>query len=121
VPSGHPPRLAPLPAPFAEGARGKPRTYGAESLLLIALLRTSWRLSYQDTHEGLVAWPALARGLSLGTDVQAHVPSPSQMDKRGTPPCAMPFVVAERAALRRRLIGARHYHQQRPDHIVAPA
>jgi len=68
-----------------------------------------------------VAWPALARGLLLGADGQARVPSPFQMDKRGALPCAMLFIVAVRAALRRRLIGARHYQRQRPDHILAPA
>ncbi len=46
----------PLPA----GPGGAPRTYSEASLLLIALLRTLWRLSYQDMHDWLGAWPALA-------------------------------------------------------------
>src|SRR3984893_16538205 len=45
----------PLPA----GPGGAPRTYSEESLLLLALLRTLWRLSYQDTHDWLKSWPAL--------------------------------------------------------------
>lgn len=32
-----------------------------------------WQLSYQDTYEWLVAWPALARDLPLGADGQARV------------------------------------------------
>ncbi len=40
----------PLPA----GPGGAPRTYSDESLLLIALLRTLWQLSYQDMHDWLV-------------------------------------------------------------------
>ncbi len=115
------------PPPLPKGPGGKPRTYSEESLLLIALLRTVWRLSDQDTHEWLVAWPALAHacGLPLGADGQARVPSPSQMWKRGAqagaPPCAMLFVVAVRAALRARLIGARPYDRQRPHQILASA
>jgi hypothetical protein len=35
---------------------GAPRTYREESLLLLALLRTLWWLSYQDMHDWLVAW-----------------------------------------------------------------
>lgn len=34
-------------------------------MLLIALLRTLWRLSYQDMHDWLVAWPALALACGL--------------------------------------------------------
>src|SRR5258708_40030352 len=45
----------PLPA----GPGGAPRTYREESLLLIALLRTLWRLSYQDMRDWLRDWPAL--------------------------------------------------------------
>jgi hypothetical protein len=38
--------------------------------LLVALLRTLWRLSYQEIHDWLCAWPALALacGLPLGAD-----------------------------------------------------
>ena len=39
------------PLPKAPG--GSPRTYREESLLLIALLKTLWRLSYQDVHDWL--------------------------------------------------------------------
>ena len=41
----------PLPA----GSGGAPRTYCEESLLLIALLRTLWRLSYADRRDWLRA------------------------------------------------------------------
>ncbi len=36
------------PSPLPSGPGGAPRTYSEESLLLIALLRTLWRLSYAD-------------------------------------------------------------------------
>src|SRR5580765_166817 len=72
------------PPPFAKGPGGAPRRYREESLLLIALLRTLWRLSYQDMHDWLVAWPTLATacGLPLGSDGQPRVPSPAQMCQR---------------------------------------
>jgi len=56
--------------PLPKGPGGAPRVYREESLVLIALLRLLWRLSYQDMHDWLVAWPALATacGLPLGTD-----------------------------------------------------
>jgi hypothetical protein len=42
------PRCPPaLPA----GPGGAPRTYSEESLLLMSLLRTLWRLSYQDMRD----------------------------------------------------------------------
>src|SRR5437588_12432554 len=46
----------PLPA----GPGRAPRTYSEESLLLISLLRTLWRLSYQDMPGSLQSWPAFA-------------------------------------------------------------
>src|SRR5260370_17103011 len=46
-------------APLPKGPGGAPRTYREESLLLIALLKTLWRLSYQDVHAWLVSCPAL--------------------------------------------------------------
>lgn len=101
------------PPPLPRGPGGAPRTYTEESLLLIALLRTLWRLSYQDMHDWLVAWPALARacGLPVGAHGQVRVPSASQMCKRarraGAPPCEMLFIVAVREALRCGLIGAK--------------
>jgi hypothetical protein len=47
------------------GPGGAPRTYREESLLLIALLRTLWRLSYQDMRDWLRDWPALALACGL--------------------------------------------------------
>ncbi len=46
----------PLPA----GPGGAPRTYREASLLLIGLLQTLWPLLYQDMHDWLASWPALA-------------------------------------------------------------
>jgi hypothetical protein len=101
------------PPPLPKGPGGARRTYSEESLLLIALLRTLWRLSYQDMHDWLRAWPALADACGLPRDAQGRhrVPSPSQQWKRaaaaGAPPFEMLFVLAVREALRVRLIGAR--------------
>jgi hypothetical protein len=39
------------PPPLPAGPGGAPRTYSEASLLLIALLRTLWRLSYQDMRD----------------------------------------------------------------------
>ncbi|MBO0779586.1 MAG: transposase [Ktedonobacteraceae bacterium] len=103
-------RCAPL---LPAGPGGAPRTYSEESLLLIALLRTLWRLSYQDMHDWLGAWPALALacGLPLGKDGCPRIPSPSQQCKRGQQAAApLPealFVFSVLAAIRTRLIGAR--------------
>jgi len=101
------------PPPLPKGPGGKPRTYREESLLLIAVLRTLWRLSYADMCDWLRDWPALAVacGLPTGPDGRPRVPSPSQQWKRaaaaGAPPCAMRFILAVREALRVRLIGGR--------------
>jgi hypothetical protein len=101
------------PPPLPAGPGGAPRVYREASLLLIALLRTLWRRSYQDMHDWLRAWPALALacGLPLGRDGRPRVPSPSQQWKRaaaaGAPPCEMLFVLAAREALRTRLVRAR--------------
>ena len=101
------------PPPLPKGPGGHPRTYREESLLLVALLRTLWRLSYQDMHDWLVAWPALALacGLPLGEDGRPRVPSPSQQCKRaaaaGAPPFEVLFILTVQAALRGGLIGAR--------------
>ncbi|HEY6411002.1 MAG TPA: hypothetical protein VIY29_26395 [Ktedonobacteraceae bacterium] len=46
------------PPPLPAGPGGAPRTYSEESLLLMALLRTLWRLSYQDMRDWLHDWPA---------------------------------------------------------------
>ena len=101
------------PPPLPKGAGGRPRTYRDESLLLIALLKTLWRLSYQDVHDWLVSWPALASacGLPLDAAGKACIPSPSQLCKRwqaaGAPPFETLFVLTVWRALRCRLIGAR--------------
>lgn len=101
------------PPPLPAGPGGAPRTYREESLLLIALLRTLWQLSYQDMRDWLHDWPvlALACGLPLGKDGHPRIPSPSQQCKRGN--CAgapLPealFILSVLTAIRRRLIGAR--------------
>src|SRR6266446_4968614 len=101
------------PPPLSAGPGGAPRTYREESLLLIALLRTLWRLSYQDMSDWLRDWPALALacGLPLDHQGQPRIPSPSQQCKRrhaaGAPLYESLFVLVVVQALRRRLIGAR--------------
>src|SRR6184192_2483491 len=101
------------PPPLPAGPGGAPRTYREESLLLISLLRTLWRLSYQDMHDWLTSWPALALacGLPLDQQGQPRLPSPSQQCKRsqaaGAPVHESLFVLVVLQALRRRLIGAR--------------
>jgi hypothetical protein len=68
------------PPPLPAGPGGAPRVYSEESLLLLALLRTLWRLSYREVHDWLAAWPELARacGLPLGPDGRPRVPSAAQ-------------------------------------------
>jgi hypothetical protein len=39
------------PPPLPSGPGGAPRIYSEASLLLLALLRTLWRLSYQDMRD----------------------------------------------------------------------
>jgi transposase len=101
------------PPPLPGGPGGSPRTYSEESLLLIALLRTLWRLSYEDTRDWLRSWPALALacGLPLGKDGRPRIPCPSQQWKRGhqagAPLPEALFVLTVLTALRRRLMGAR--------------
>jgi hypothetical protein len=53
--------------------------YHKESLLLLALLRTLWRQSYQELHDWWCAWPALALacGLPPGPDGQPWEPQAS--------------------------------------------
>jgi hypothetical protein len=73
--------------------------------LVLALLRTLWRLSYQELHDWLCAWPALALacGLPLGPDGRVRVPSKAQQSKRlravGAPASEMLFVLLVRAGL----------------------
>ncbi len=101
------------PPPLPAGPGGAPRRYSEESLLLIALLRTLWRLSYQDMHDWLYAWPALAYACGLPVKQQGAywIPSPSQQCKRsqaaGAPLYESLFVLTVLLAIRRRLIGAR--------------
>jgi hypothetical protein len=101
------------PPRLPKGAGGRPRTSCEESLLLIALLKTLWRLSYQDVHEWLQSWPALALacGLPLASDGQPCIPSPSQLCNRelsaGAPPFESLFVLTVWRAVRCHLIGAR--------------
>ena len=100
------------PPPLPAGKGGSPRLYSEESLLLIGLLRTLWRLSYQDTHDWLKSWPALALACGLPwKEGQLCIPSKSQQCKRrhaaGAPLHEALFVLAVLQALRRRLIGAR--------------
>src|SRR5260221_12962925 len=72
------------PPPLPAGPGGAPRVYSEESLLLWALLRTLWRLSFQELHDWLVAWPALAWacGLPRGADDWPRVPSQAQQSPR---------------------------------------
>jgi transposase len=125
------------PPPLPKGPGGSPRTYREESLLLIALLKTLWRLSYQDVHDWLTSWPALALacGLPLGDDGQPRIPSPSQLCKRwqaaGAPLFESLFVLTVWHAVRCRLIGARDliidsapilaWHRADPDAAVGHA
>ena len=101
------------PPPLPAGPGGAPRTYSEESLLLIGLLRTLWRLSYQDMRDWLKSWPelALACGLPLNKKGQICIPSPSQQWKRrqtaGAPLYESLFVLTVLHAIRSRLIGAR--------------
>jgi transposase len=101
------------PPGLPAGKGGRPRSYSEESLLLISLLRTLWRLSYQDMHDWLKSWPALALacGLPLDKEGQPLIVSPSQHCKRrhaaGAPLHESLFVLVVLQALRRRLIGAR--------------
>jgi len=101
------------PPPLPAGPGGARRTYSEESLLLIGLLRTLWRLSSQDRHDWLKSWPALALacGLPLNEEGQPRIPSKSQQCKRrhaaGAPVHESLFVLTVVHALRARLIGAR--------------
>jgi len=101
------------PPPLPAGPGGRPRLYREASLLLLALLRTLWQLSYQELYDWLVSWPALALACGLPLDAQGkpRVPSPSQQWKRaaraGAPVAEALLIVVVRLARHRRLIGAR--------------
>src|SRR5258707_12404763 len=73
------------PPPLPAGPGGAPRTYSEASVLLIALLRTLWRLSYQDMRDWLRDWSALALACGLPLDPLGapRIPSASQQWKRG--------------------------------------
>ncbi len=75
-------RLCPPPLPAGLG--GAPRRCKQASLLLMALLRVLWRLSYQGMRDWLDDWPAfaLACGLPTRADGSVCVPSSSQQWKR---------------------------------------
>ena len=93
------------PPPLPAGPGGAPRVYTEETLLLLALLRTLWRLSYQELHDWLCAWPALALacGLPPGPDGCPRVPSKAQQSERlraaGAPASEMLFVLLVHAGL----------------------
>src|SRR5260221_2658312 len=93
------------PPPLPAGPGGAPRVYTEETLFLLALLRTLWRLSYRELHDWLVAWPARARacGLPQGADRLPRVPSPAQQSRRlraaGAPASETLFVLLVRAGL----------------------
>jgi hypothetical protein len=101
------------PPPLPAGPGERPRCSRDESLLLLALLRTLWRLSSQDRHEWLVAWPALALacGLPPGAGGGVRVPRASHLCRRqaqtGAPPCACLLVVLVRLACHWRLSSGR--------------
>src|SRR5262249_17945657 len=63
------------PPPLPAGPGGAPRVYADDSLLLLGLLRTLWRVSYQELYDWLYAWPALAWacGLPRGADGRPRV------------------------------------------------
>lgn len=101
------------PPPLPAGPGGAPRAYSDETLLLIALLRTLWRLSYQDMHDWLADWPALALACGLPSDRHGRlrIPSPSQQCKRrlaaGAPAHEALFVLSVQQALHTGLMRAR--------------
>jgi hypothetical protein len=93
------------PPPLPAGAGGAPRVYTEASLLLLVLLRTLWRLSYQEVYDWLCAWPALALacGLPPAPEGRPRVPSKAQQSKRwraaGAPPSETLFLLLVRAGL----------------------
>jgi transposase len=101
------------PPPLPKGPGGAPRRYSEESLLLVALIKTLWRLSYQDMSEWLRSWPelALACGFSYNQQKRLHVPSSSQQWNRrhmaGAPLFESLFLISVLFAIRCRLIRAR--------------
>src|SRR5262249_13438455 len=100
------------PPPLPVGPGGAPRIYSEETLLLIALLRTLWRLSYQDMHDWLQGWTALALACGLPLDRNRHprIPSASQQCKRrhaaAAPLHEALFILSVQAALHNGLMRA---------------
>src|SRR6266566_9945578 len=78
-----------------------------------SLVRTLWRLSYQDMGDWLKSWPALALacGLPLDQESKPRIPSASQQWKHraiaGAPLHESLFVLTVLQAIHSRLIGAR--------------
>ena len=76
------------PPPLPAGPGGAPRTYSEESLLLIALLRTLWRLSRRGicatgcTVGLLLLWPAACLGERMISHVSLAPPSNGNADTR---------------------------------------
>ena len=68
------------PPPLPKGPGGAPRIYREESLLLISLLRTLWRLSYQDMSDWLKSWPALALACGLPLSQESKPRDPDNLD-----------------------------------------
>lgn len=65
------------PPSLPAGPGGRPQVYQEESLLLLALLRVLWHLSYQDVHDWLVAWPALRGRVACPAMPRATLRSPA--------------------------------------------
>ena len=94
------------PPPLPAGPGGRPRTYTDASILLMALLRTLWRLTYEEVQHWLQDWPALALACGFALDTQGHprVPSKSLQSKRlaalGAPIGESLFLLSVRVARR---------------------
>jgi hypothetical protein len=73
------------PPPLPAGPGGHLHVYTEESLLLVVLLRTLWRLSYQDVHDWLVAWPALALAYGLPRDARGRMHCPVRPSNASAP------------------------------------
>ena len=78
------------PPPLPAGPGGAPRTYQEESLLLIALLRTLWRLSYQDMHDWLADWSAACHWATMGGRAFPVLPNYASADRPPERLCQRP-------------------------------
>ena len=56
------------PPPLPAGPGGAPRQYSEEALLLSGLLRTLWRLSYQDMYDWFCELARFSLGLWVASD-----------------------------------------------------